>query len=315
VTAGALHATGQLALDRTGGTPRVTGRLVAETLPLPLPYPRSPDPLPVDALGGWDGSVFLQAGEVLVGASPVFENAAATVSLHDGVLRVEGLSAALGGGAAAGSLTFDTRAAPPSLSVTAKATGARIAGPLLDENVDLSGGVVDGSLSLTAAGHSFGTLLATLSGTLSMTVRDGVLLGVGFPDPLANLTDAAVTAALAGGKTAFDTLRATAAIDQGSITIADAAFTGSDGSARITGRIDLPAEAADLHIVERPAVPDPPDLGVRLTGPLDGLQHVPELAGVARWRAIREASSGRAANATPPDAPSPAPQVAGPARP
>ena len=41
LSAGMLHMTGTLALDRTG-VPALTGQIAAETLPLPLPYIRSP---------------------------------------------------------------------------------------------------------------------------------------------------------------------------------------------------------------------------------------------------------------------------------
>ncbi len=51
------------------------------------------------------------------------------------------------------------------------------------------------------------------------------------------------------------------------------------------GNIDLPAAAAALRFELRPAMPDPPVLGLRVTGPLAAPVRTPELADVTRWRA------------------------------
>jgi hypothetical protein len=40
-----------------------------------------------------------------------------------------------------------------------------------------------------------------------------------------------------------------------------------------------------LHLALLPAVPDPPEIGLRLAGPADAPERVPELAGAVRWRA------------------------------
>ena len=114
LTAGALRASGALALDR-GEVRRLTGRVAADTLPLPLPYLRSPDPLPFGALaallGSWQGAVRVEAGRVLAGFSPVLDKAAATLALDGGVLRAEGLEGQLAGGTLAGTASLDLNAA------------------------------------------------------------------------------------------------------------------------------------------------------------------------------------------------------------
>jgi len=64
VTAGSLHASGALAVQATPSGPSVTGRIAAETLPLPLPSLRSADPLPFAWLTGWQAAVKLDVGRV-----------------------------------------------------------------------------------------------------------------------------------------------------------------------------------------------------------------------------------------------------------
>ena len=291
ITAAALHATGQLAFDRTGAVPRVTGQIDAETLPLPLPYPRSPDPLPIAEIAGWQGSVGLRAAHLVVGGSPVLETVSGTLSLADGTLRLEGGGARLGGGATSVTASFDTKAQPPVLAIDARTTGATIGGPLFETSVDVSGGVADGSISLTAAGHSAAALLSTLGGAVRVSVRNGILTGIALAQARDGLSDDAVRAALAAGSTPFDRLQIDARVERGSVVMRDAQITAESGDMRVLGSIDLPTGAADLRVLIHPAVPEPPEIGLRLTGALDAMRRTPELAGVARWRLARDAGS------------------------
>jgi hypothetical protein len=284
VTAGLLRASGQLALDASGPRPVLSGKIDADTVPLPLPYIRSPAPLPISALAGWDGSVALTSGKLLLEDVPGLERVAATLRLDNGVLRVDKFSARLGGGALSGSARLDTRAAPPTLAVDAAASGVAIAGPLFDTALDVTDGTLGFSLSLAAAGHAPATLLATLSGNIGATATDGTLRGYdlsGLRDPM---SDDAVRAALAGGATPFESLRLAALIDHGELVVGDAGMSGRAGEARLTGTIDLPDSDANLRVALRPNIPDPPELGLRFSGALDSLERTPELTGLVKWR-------------------------------
>ncbi|WP_264714609.1 AsmA family protein [Limobrevibacterium gyesilva] len=285
ITAATLHAGGALALQHTETGSSLTGRVTAEALPLPLPYLRSPDPLPVGLLSGWQMAVKLEAGRVLLGELPALEQFAAALTLSDGLLRIEGLTAKLGGGALSGSASLDSRAVPPVLAADARLTGAVLSGPLFDLPLDLTAGTLDGSASLTAAGHSPAALLATLGGNLRLAVQGGMLSGVDLVRATGDLTEAGVQAAFAGGSTPFDRLEATARIGLGRMTLDQAQVTAPSGTIVLTGGTDLPAATADLHLLARPAVPDPPELGLHLNGPFGALRRTPELAGLIRWRA------------------------------
>jgi hypothetical protein len=81
LTAGSLRATGQLAVaigaaGGSAGPVSVHGRLTADTLPLPLPYVRSPTPLPFQLLHGWSADIRLEAGQVLAAGVPVLDKLA-----------------------------------------------------------------------------------------------------------------------------------------------------------------------------------------------------------------------------------------------
>jgi uncharacterized protein involved in outer membrane biogenesis len=291
ITAGALHATGRLALDIALPSPLLTGRLSAETLPLPLPYLRAPEPLPLGLLGGWSAALALEAGRVLVGASPVVEHAAATVTLADRVLRLDKATARLGGGALSGGLVLNAAMPTPTLTMTAELSGAVIDGPLLDLPLDITGGTVDGTLSLAASGFAPAGLLSTLHGEAAVSARNGMVTGFDMARIGAALPDGDVRKALeSGGGSGFDRLALHCSAERGIVSLSaggpvgGATLSSPLGEATLSGSVDLPDAAADLRIALRPAMSDPPEIGLRLTGPLDALQRTPELAGVVGWR-------------------------------
>lgn len=300
LAAGGLSASGALALegiDDPAAPPRLTGRIVADTLPLPLPYPRSPEPLPFGALSGWQAKVKLEAAHVLAGASPVMQQAAATLVLADGRLRIDGLSALLAEGALTGSASVVVAQArarddvPPALALDVHLAGAVLTEPLFDLPVDIATGRLDAALSFVASGYSPVALLSTLTGEARLVVSDGSLEGVALNSvssggPGGALSDAAVRAALAGGTTPFTRLELVLRARHGLLQMTDGRMTALSGVARLAGSVDLAGNTAELSIALRPAVADPPEIGVALAGPLDALRRVPDLAAVARWRAV-----------------------------
>ena len=96
LTAAALQASGDLAVDRSGVEPRLTGHVRSEALTLPLPNGGSDVPLPLGALHGWRGDVQLGIGELAVGTGPVVHDASMALSVADGALRLERFHCAAG---------------------------------------------------------------------------------------------------------------------------------------------------------------------------------------------------------------------------
>lgn len=285
LTAGGLHATGALLLDDAVGPPTLTGRISAETLPLPRFDASGQDPLPLGALDGWNGQVKLAAEQVRVGPTTVLRQAQAALTLDRGQLRLDDLSGALAGGKLTGSATLDTTAEPPALTLGLDVAGARITEPLFDLPLDLAGGVAEGSARLHAGGHAPAALLATLGGDIHLDVRDGVLSGVALPQVGPALAEDAVRAALAGGSTPFARMQVAAHAEHGVITFNQASLTAPEGNATLGGTLDLPGQAANLTLAFQPAAAGAPAIGLRLTGPLDAIRRTPELAALTRWRA------------------------------
>ena len=290
LTAGALHATGALLLDRSGSVPALTGHIDTETLPLPLPAARAPEPLPLRGLAGWRGSVRVQAGRVLGNLRPLLGQTAATLTLSDGVLRLDDLSAALAGGRLSAAASLDTAAEPPAAALHVAVTGAVVTEPAFDLPLDLTGGTLDLQADLTAAGYAPVALLATLAGDVTLDARAGALAGVAL-GRLGELSDSSVAAALAGGTTPFDMLHLTARAARGVVTIGSATIAAPAATARLSGSIDLPDQTVDLDLLLRPLAAGAPELGERLTGPFATPLRTPELADLTRWRATQPAPS------------------------
>ena len=287
VGAGALRAGGRLVLDGL----RVSGRLVADTVPVPVVSMRSADPLPFGVLRGWSGAVRVEAAEVLVGASPVLSRAVSELELEGGVLKVRLLAGQALGGVVSGEAVVDAAVDPPRVGVTGRGVGLGITGPVFGTPVDVVAGLVDGTLDLSGAGYGPATVLATLSGTAAMTVRDGTATGVDLDAAAAALTLTGAPAilgaarqALTAGSTHLGQLDVRLTVARGVAGI-EAGLTEAGGTVRLGGSYDVDGRSLDARLLVVPG--GGPELGVRLSGGAAGVTASPELAGLARWLAER----------------------------
>ena len=122
ISAGALRATGDLTATGLASDHRaLTGKIDAETLPLPAIHPQSTDPWVLTLLRTTDAKVAVHAGQLLWGLAPVAEDAAADIGVTNGAIRIDGLTAHVAGGALNAQLGLDL-ATPPRVSVSGKAT-------------------------------------------------------------------------------------------------------------------------------------------------------------------------------------------------
>ncbi len=287
--AGSMRVSGHVVAEGK----RVFGQLGFETMSLPSVYPRSPDPLPIAWLRGWQAALRIEATEIQVGLEPVLHGVAADVTLADGVLRVLRGVAHAEGGVLNGGATLDASAEPPGIAVQAQAAGLPLASPLFDTPLDLAGGRLDAAGELSASGYSPAALLATLNGTAKVRIRDGTVAGFDLGEAAAALerpeprgaTEAA-RAALLGGSTAFGTLDAPLTVERGVVS-ARAKLATTAGEASLGGSIDLLGNSIDLRLTLQPAAAGAPALDERLTGSPGAPVRTPELAGLARWLADR----------------------------
>jgi hypothetical protein len=291
VVAGTLRAGGALALAH-GARPRLSGRIAAERLPLPLPPLRGADPLGLDILSGFDAELALEAARIEAGGA-VLEAASAMLRLAEGRLSLDRMRARIAGGTLDGTLGMEvTASAAPRLALELRLADATLGGPLLGLPYDLSAGRGALAASLTASGHSPAALLGTLSGNLAASLRDGVMTGLdlraaaaaaALPDPLD--AEARARRALQTGATAFERLELDMMLEAGRLRFTSGQLAGEGGvTAAISGSADLARGALDLRIGARPA-PEAPEFGLRVTGPAGAPRALPETSDWARWRA------------------------------
>ncbi len=296
VTAGELRASGGLALDGR----QVTGAIDADVLPVPLPDAASAAPLPLAALRGWGGSVRLKAAQIVAGPLDLLDRAALTVTLVRDTLTAEDVTGQTAGGTLAGTASLNIGVAPPVLTASATLHGAVIRDVSEDAPVALLSGRLDGAATIAASGYSPAAMLATLSGNLHMTARDGALAGfdlfgaahaIGAADGQAPTeTEQALRAALERGTTSFETLDVTGQAAHGLLSLSDARLQGPAGSAQAQGSIGLTDGTMDVQVALTPSVPGAPGVGLRLDGLLTSPAHQPELAAASRWLAERTAA-------------------------
>jgi hypothetical protein len=293
LTAADLHASGDLAIDRSSTVPHLTGHVRAATVTLPLPNGGSDTPFPVAVLHGWRGDLQLAIGQVVVGEGPQLHDVAATASVADGRLRLDDFTAKLGLGTASGRIALDTSLHPPSLAMELNLGNVVVAGPLDDAPIDLLSGRADASVQLTATGYSPSAILATVGGHGTLTVTDGTVsgfdlfrLGLSVQRPDLKSVETAASDALRTGATGFDRLELGANVAHGDLTLEPGSgLASATGEAHISGGVNLPSGALDIRIALQPALPSPPEVGIHLTGSIDKLNRTLELAGLARWMA------------------------------
>ena len=293
VTAASLRANGAVALALDGPRPRLTGRLGMERLQLPGFVPGSRDPLPIRDLRLFDAELSLTAGRLDMPNLPVVEEAATTLRLNDGTLtladgkgRFSGGTIGFGGGITPGADT-------PRSQLTLNLTDVAMNGGLFDTPLDLSGGRLSGSVNLSAAGYSPAAMVASLTGELRLSLKDGMLEGVDLPAlaaaadrPALAEAEAGMRAAFTLGQTNLTTLDLAARLEQGRAVLGATRLTLGDGqAAEVTGEVDLPRRTIDLRLATRFGAA--PDVALRLTGPLERPRRLPELSPWLRWKAAQ----------------------------
>ena len=308
LTAGQMRLSASLVMQPSGegdNLPSLSGRVQADTLAFPAPSWWNGNPLPFAGLLGWRANVPLTARQVLIGQMQMLTQTAGTLTLADGVLRLDPFSAGLAGGTLTGTLAVNAAAETPVIAaraVLAAVNAAELADPADPANprLGLLAGRVNAALDITTTGHSPAAMQATSSGTLALDAADGVVSGfdlfrvtraVVTADPRGRpAAEAALRAALTEGVTSFDQLAIRAEVRNGTWTVQDGTFAGTAGAGTVSGSVSPAAQSMDLRVALRPAIEAPPDIVVRLTGPWQKPRQSPELAGFLRWLAEKPAN-------------------------
>ena len=288
LTAAALCANGKVALSLDANQPRLTGAISITTLPMPDPSGASDAPLPLAILRGWQAELHIEVGNLFTNYQPVLRDAAASLTLANGVLHIDQFVGKLGSGMLSGGGVFDSMAEPPALHLQAKLNDASIDGPLDDAPIDLLSGHITGRLEVGGTGFSPSAIVATLTGQMTAAVTNGVLTGFDLfrvKRAAANADRAAAGEAMGSGVTDFERLDLDATVAHGDLALTTGSLSATAGTADITGHLGLLSQAIDLRVVMHPAVTDPPEIALRLSGSIDHPNRTLELSGLSRWLA------------------------------
>lgn len=290
LVAGEIRLGGQLALAMAAGSrPRLTGRLAAETLPLPRPNGLG-TPIDLAPLSLLDAELAVTVGRVLPPLGPVWEQGVTTLRLNGGVLQLDGTQARVNGGQVQATARLDSTASPPTLATQFTFDGVGLHSPLTGLPLDLTAGQLEGKADLRTAGYSPEAMLSGLEGTAELVAQGGVLAGTdlgatlraaGAPEPAA--AETALRAALLEGATAFERLEGRVTISGGRLRVEEGTVSIAEHKATLSGEADLAHGGVNLSLSLQP--PQGPALGLNLTGSLAQPRKVPDIADWLRWRA------------------------------
>lgn len=205
------------------------------------------------------------------------DKADVSLVMKDGQVTVPGFKAGLKGGEIKGALKLGAAAVPP---VTLDVTLTGLSVPAMVQGVGPIGvtdGIVSASAALTATGDSVARLVDTLAGTVTVAAKDGVVQGVnltavvGAIDAVNELGDLPKLIGMKfNGETKFNSLSATAKIDQGIARIEDGVLKADSLDAGAALVVNLPAYQIDGKItVQVQSKRDLPPLVLDVSGPLD----------------------------------------------
>ncbi len=287
LVAGQLRAHGALTLADADG-PLLSGRLAAERLPVPRAALLRGPALRREVLRGWRAGLALSATSLVEPEGDLIEAigpGAATLSLSQGVVRLDTARLRLDRGEITGSARIDTNAEPPEVAVSGRLD--HIDGGEIAAALGLHGGSWGGVVEAHSGGYAAAGLRARLSGSAQLSLSGGKLSGgdaVALRAGLATSAGAAVERAMAGGETALQGGSVIVHGQDGLLRLsgslqAEATAIGLDGS------VDLANDFIDVSLLWRAGIGDVPGISQHVVGPLAAPGRGLELNALASWLA------------------------------
>jgi len=220
------------------------------------------------------------------------------VNAKDGDINLNPIAADLYQGKIAGSVSLDTRAAKPKLSMNESLTGVQIE-PLLK---DLSGeakiaGTANLKAELSAAGASADAIKRTLSGKAAFQFLDGALIGVNLGQLMRKAQAGFVGKVDENAKTDFSEMAGTLVFDQGVIRNQDLVLKSPLLRIAGQGQADLVSERIDYTLnttlsatAEGRGGKELTDIKgitipIKVSGTFDDPSYAPDVAGIAKAKA------------------------------
>jgi AsmA protein len=180
-------------------------------------------------------------------------NLRVVVASHDGVTRLNPITAALDGGQFAGDITLDQRAAVPTLSLDEHLTGVDLARLLANTGEKgRASGRANVAMKFVAHGTSSDLVMKTMDGRLDANIADGALEGVDLAYELGTaqaLIDRQSPAPPANTRrTKFDAFKVTADIASGVATTKDLTISSPVFKVLGQGSVNLPTKGLNLNM-------------------------------------------------------------------
>ncbi|MBZ0215016.1 MAG: AsmA family protein, partial [Fimbriimonadaceae bacterium] len=178
----------------------------------------SREPFDFSVLKFIDADLRLSAGRILA-AGLDLGSGAVSANLQQGRMATELVEIQAYGGHVNGTIVINARDRIPSMTAKLNASEANL-GPLLTDIADFThlNGIGNLSIDLAASGSSQAELVQSLAGQVDAQVTNGAIIGVDVKkmlDAYQQKRFEAIFLGSGGGKTAFDFLEATYALNQG----------------------------------------------------------------------------------------------------
>ncbi len=277
-------------LERSEETPGAKGGSSGEPRPdgaAPAGKGRwSRTPINLDALDLFDGDFDFRAEALARGDLRVGE-VAVGAAVKDKVLIVERLSGSMFDGSFELKGVLDARDVP---AAQASIVADRMK---LDATEGAAVGTVSLNAELATRGRSQFDMVKALGGNAKVAIEGGAVKGFDIarigellrdPGGVLKLPEALGSAK----RTEFGALDGTFAVDNGVVRTDDLKLVADAGTSSAKGSFDLPAWTLDVAVQLRllgQAVLPP--LGIRITGPPDRLQAVPDIKSLEDWLPVR----------------------------
>jgi AsmA protein len=300
-TLGSGRINGSVSVDTSGARPSTTANLVFDRLEMGNAdrsnaaagtEPWSDKPLELRALRIFDAVIKISARELSVGKT-VLSPADIEMNVSGGLMSIALSRAELYGGPVQGRFVVDAAAREPRHGMNFEFSKVNALPFLTDvAGFDYFEGNLQGRFDLTATGNSERAIMASLGGTVQLTLQDGAIRGLNIP----SIVRALSSQTLQGWqdrqteKTDLTSMNASYRVANGVATVEDMRLSGP--LVRMTGKgtVDIAAQTIDLRVDPKVVLSlqgqgasnEPAGLGVPVVirGPWNNPQLHPEIAGI-----------------------------------
>jgi hypothetical protein len=290
LVAGHARGRGQLALTMGGPRPMLSGQLAFEHLPLP----------PVDQwhLGGVGAlglDIALTAARVEMPGLPAVSDASAGLRAGRQFLRMSDARGAMLDGEVQLEAHIDApteAGGAPRVGLVGAFDNLALTGPIFGWPVDVTAGRLAGSFRLMGEGTNMGAIRRSMSGTVEITLRDGVVGGFDAPVAVAALgwedtaaAEATLRRALTAGATNVERGLLRLRLHQGTAWITDGELRGEAGlNLRLGGHFGVAEDGLALRL-DLPVPANAPGAGADILGRSHAPDIRPDIEAFLRWRA------------------------------